>query len=87
MEFTVSKGPAQIEVKNLTGYNATGVQDYAESVGLLADVSQKQFSSTVSEGLVISQTPEAGTKVEKDSKITAYISKGPEEIPPKKVSC
>ena len=48
------------------------------SVGLLADVSQKQFSSTVSEGLVISQTPEAGTKVEKGSKITAFISKGPE---------
>ncbi len=86
LEFTVSKGPAQIEVKNLSGYYATGVQDYADSVGLLADVSQKQFSSTVSEGLVISQTPEAGTKVEKGSKITAYISKGPEVIPPKKVS-
>ena len=55
------------------------------SVGLLADVSQKQFSSTVPEGLVISQTPEAGTKVEKGSKITVFISKGPEAIPPKKV--
>ena len=85
LEFTVSKGPALIDVKNLTGYNATGVQDYADSVGLLADVSQKQFSSTVPEGLVISQQPEAGTKVEKGSKITAYISKGAEAIPPKKV--
>ena len=52
LEFTVSKGPALIEVKNLTGYNATGVQDYAESVGLSADVSQKQFSNTVPEGLL-----------------------------------
>ena len=85
LEFKVSKGPALIEVKNLSGYTATSVQDYAVSVGLSADVSQKQFSSTVPEGLVISQTPEAGTKVEKDSKITAFISKGPEVIPPKKV--
>jgi eukaryotic-like serine/threonine-protein kinase len=85
LEFKVSKGPAWIKLKNLTGYNATGVQEYADSEGLLADVSQKEFSSTVPEGLVISQTPEAGTSVEKDSKITAYISKGPEAIPPKKV--
>ena len=85
LEFKVSKGPALIEVKNLTGYIATGVQDYADSVGLVADVSQKQFSSTVQEGLVISQTPVAGTKVEKGSKITTFISKGPEAIPPKKV--
>ena len=34
---------------------------------------------------VISQDPEAGTKVEKGSKITAVISKGPEALPPKKV--
>ena len=85
LEFRVSKGPALIEVKDLTGYNATGVQEYAGSVGLFADVSQKQFSSTVPEGVVISQKPEAGTKLEKGSKITTYISKGPEAIPPKKV--
>ena len=85
LEFRVSKGPALIEVRDLTGYNATGVQEYADSVGLLADVSQKQFSSTVPEGVVISQKPEAGTKLEKGSKITTYISKGPEAIPPKKV--
>ncbi len=85
LEFKVSKGPALIEVKDLTGYDATGVQEYAGSVGLFADVSQKQFSSTVPEGVVISQKPEAGTKLEKGSKITTYISKGPEAIPPQKV--
>ena len=43
LEFTVSKGPAQIEVKNLTGYNATGVQDYAEFCWIIS----RCFSETV----------------------------------------
>ncbi len=86
LEFTISKGPAMIEVKDLYGYNASGVQAYAESEGLEADVSQEQFSDTVTKGLVISQTPAPGTAVKKGSKITVIISKGPEEIPPKTVT-
>ena len=86
LEFTVSKGPALIEVKDLKGYTVSAVQDYAESAGLLADVSQEQYSNDVAAGLVISQTPEAGTEVKKGSKITVIISQGPEQIPPKKVT-
>ncbi|WP_317978315.1 Stk1 family PASTA domain-containing Ser/Thr kinase [Niallia endozanthoxylica] len=86
LEFTISKGPAMIEVKDLSGTNASGVQAYAESEGLAADVSQEQFSDTVTKGLVISQTPAPGTAVKKGSKITVIISKGPEEIPPKTVT-
>lgn len=87
LEFTVSKGPALIKVRDLSGYNATGVQEYADSEGLLADVvSQKQYSDTVEKGLVISQEPAAGTSVAKGSKISVIISKGPEEIPPKTVT-
>ena len=36
-------------------------------------------------GSVISQDPEPGAKVEKGTKITVVISKGPEALPPKKV--
>jgi eukaryotic-like serine/threonine-protein kinase len=87
LEFKVSIGPALIEIRDLSGYNATGVQEYADSVGLIADVvSQKQYSDTVEKGLVISQHPAAGTSVKKGSKITVVISKGPEEIPPKTVT-
>ena len=39
----------------------------------------------IPEGSVISQDPEPGTKVEKGTKITVIISKGPEELPPKEV--
>ena len=37
------------------------------------------------QGSVISQDPEAGAEVEKGTKITVIISKGPEELPPKEV--
>ena len=87
LEFKVSIGPALIEIRDLSGYNATGVQEYADSVGLIADVvSQKQYSDTVDKGLVISQHPVAGINVKKGLKITVAISKGPEEIPPKTVT-
>ena len=48
LEFTVSNGPELINVKDLTGYSATGVQDYADDKGLIADVSQKQYHETYS---------------------------------------
>ncbi|WP_338452010.1 Stk1 family PASTA domain-containing Ser/Thr kinase [Niallia oryzisoli] len=86
LEFTISKGPSLIEVKDLTGNNASAVQTYAASEGLEVDVSQEEFSDTVAKGLVISQTPAPGTAVKKGSKITVIISKGPEEIPPKTVT-
>ncbi|MBB6443791.1 Stk1 family PASTA domain-containing Ser/Thr kinase [Bacillus benzoevorans] len=86
LEFTVSKGPALIEVKDLRDYNVKAVQDYASSAGLLVDVSQEEYNNDVPKGLVISQNPEPGTKVKKGSKITVIISNGPEQIPPAKVT-
>ncbi|WP_394233392.1 Stk1 family PASTA domain-containing Ser/Thr kinase [Niallia oryzisoli] len=86
LEFTISKGPGMIDVKDLTGYNAAGVQTYAGSEGLTADVSQEEYSDSVAKGLVISQTPAPGTAVKKGSEIKVIISKGPEEIPPKTVT-
>lgn len=85
LEFTVSKGPPLIEVKDLREYNIKAVQDYASSAGLLADVSQEEYNNDVPKGLVISQNPPPGTKVKKGSKITVIISNGPEQIPPEKV--
>ncbi|MCQ6274047.1 Stk1 family PASTA domain-containing Ser/Thr kinase [Bacillus sp. V3B] len=86
LEFTVSKGPALIEVKDLSGFNAAGVQEYADSVGLQADVAEKQYSKTVPKDTVMSQNPAAGTSVKKGSKIKVIISKGPQQLPPKTVT-
>lgn len=86
LEFTVSKGPALIEVKDLREYTVRAVEDYVKSTGLKVDLSQEEYNNDVPKGLVIKQTPEPGAKVEKGSKITVIISNGPEQIPPKKVT-
>lgn len=86
LEFKVSKGPALIELKDLSGYTASGVQDYADDVGLIADVSQEMHHDTIPKGIVISQEPRPGTELEKGSKITVITSMGPEKLPPKQVN-
>lgn len=85
LEFTVSKGPELIKLKDLTEYNAKGVQEYAESVKLEIDMTKEEYHDTIAKGLVISQDPKPGTELKKGSKVTVVLSKGKEEIPPKTV--
>jgi eukaryotic-like serine/threonine-protein kinase len=84
--FTVSKGPAPIVLKDLTGLNLKGVQDYAESTGLKIDTSKEEYHDTVEKGLVISQSQPAGTELGKNSSLSVTFSKGKEEIPPETVT-
>lgn len=85
IEFTISKGPEKITLKDLTEFNAKGVQEYAQSSGLTIDMSQEQYHDTIAQGLVISQNPAPGTELNKGDKVTVIMSKGKQEIPPKKV--
>lgn len=85
IEFTVSSGPAPIVLKDLTGLNLKGVQDYAESTGLKIDTSKEEYHDTVEKGLVISQSQPTGTELGKGSGLSVTFSKGKEEIPPKTV--
>lgn len=85
IEFTISKGPEKIILKDLTEFNAKGVQDYAQSSGLTIDMSQEQYHDTIAQGLVISQNPAPGTELNKGDKVTVIMSKGKQEIPPKTV--
>lgn len=85
IEFTVSKGPELFKLKDLSGYNAKGLEEYASSVGVFIDITKEEFHETVTEGLVISQNPKAGTELKKGDKVTVTISKGKEVILPKDV--
>lgn len=85
LEFTVSLGPELITLKDLSGHNAKGLADYAESTGLFINISKEEFHDTVTEGLVISQDPQPGTKLKKGDRVNVVISKGKEVIPPKDV--
>lgn len=85
LEFTVSKGPEKIILKDLTQYNEKAAQDYADSYGLIIDNSGRQYNDTIPAGMVISQSPSPNTEMDKGDKVVVVISKGKEEKPPKKV--
>ncbi|MDQ0215079.1 serine/threonine-protein kinase [Oikeobacillus pervagus] len=84
--FTVSMGPEKISLIDLTEYNEKSLKDYAASSGLTISILRKEYSDTVSEGLVISQDPAPGTKLQQGDKVNVVLSLGKEEIPPKTVS-
>lgn len=79
LEFTVSSGPKPIIVKNLSGYNQKGLDEYAGSAGLKINIEREDYHDTVEAGLVISQKPAVGTEVKRGSTITVVISKGKQE--------
>ncbi len=74
--FTVSLGEAGIELEDLKDYSLKGVQTYIDRHNLNLFV-KEDFSDTIPEGRVISQSPEPGKQVYSNENITVIISKGP----------
>lgn len=70
---------AEVVVPNVVGQTAEQAKAMLEDKKLRVQISQN-YSSDVQEGIVISQTPEAGTNVKEDRMITIYVSKGAEKI-------
>ncbi len=83
--FTVSLGGEQISLKDLSGYNQKGLENYEESTGLYVGITKEEHSDSVEKGLVISQHPAPGTKLSKGDRVKVILSKGPKQIPPKEV--
>ncbi|MBO0585829.1 Stk1 family PASTA domain-containing Ser/Thr kinase [Sporosarcina sp. E16_8] len=80
--FTVSKGLEMKILDNLIGYDEGRLDDYEKSSGFQINI-RKEYSSTVSEGRVISQTPNGKTEIEKGGKVEVVVSKGPAKKPDK----
>jgi eukaryotic-like serine/threonine-protein kinase len=74
----VSRG--KVTVPNVTGQSEQAAGATLRRAGLDA-VPSLQASSTVASGLVISQTPAAGTRVEKGSRVGVIVSGGPASAP------
>ncbi|MFL6073747.1 MAG: Stk1 family PASTA domain-containing Ser/Thr kinase [Mycobacteriales bacterium] len=77
--LTVSKGPAPVEVPDVTG------QDINDAAAALADkgltVSRTdRYDDTAPVGAVLSQNPPAGAKAHRGDKITLTVSKGQQPI-------
>lgn len=71
----VSKGSKDGVVPNVVGMNRDGVQEYLEGYGYFLGT-VKTVTDTAKAGTVIEQDPQAGTKLDKESKINIVISDG-----------
>lgn len=79
VNLVVSKADDRVEVPDLLNRSTEKVKSLLKSAGLSYEMSSEEYSDDVSEGLVISQSPKSGTKVEAGSTVSVVISKGPEK--------
>lgn len=83
VEISVGSGPATVEAPNLV-YESEAPAQLAEADLELGSVSYSP-SNTVAAGVVISQTPAAGTEVEEGTSVDIVVSTGPEPVQPQSV--
>ncbi len=79
VNLVVSKADDRVEVPDLLNRSEEKVKSLLKSSGLTYEKSSEEYSNDVSEGLVISQSPKAGTKVEEGTSVRVVLSKGPEK--------
>jgi serine/threonine-protein kinase len=82
VDLVVSKGPRPITVKDWTGEEADRAEQALEDKGLVVERASSEYSDTVPEGDVISQSPASGTLF-RGQTVTITVSQGPElvEVP------
>lgn len=74
----VSKGPQQIRLGDFSGWTENSVTNYLNDKKLTVNI-KKEHSDTAEKGLVISQSPKAGTLLKEGSKVTVVVSEGKKE--------
>ena len=78
--ITVSGGPRQVEVPPLVGQTQEEAESILEDARLQLGEVTEEPSDEVEEGLVISQSPEAGQQVDARSSVDIVVSAGPESV-------
>ncbi len=73
--LTVSAGTTTVDVPNVVGYSLSAANKAIMDVDLKVDIKQ-EYSDTVEEGYVISQSPEGNTKAPEESTVTIVVSQG-----------
>ena len=78
--LTVSSGPAQVGVPQVTGLTLKSAEGRLTKAGLKVGDQRTQNSDTVDSGRVISVSPQEGTKVDKGSSVTLVVSSGKAQV-------
>ena len=74
--YWVSSGKPQVSVPDLSNLTQTAAETAIAGAGLKLGAVTQQTSTTVTAGLVISQSPTAGQKVDKGSTVSLVVSTG-----------
>ncbi|WP_294187089.1 Stk1 family PASTA domain-containing Ser/Thr kinase [uncultured Clostridium sp.] len=74
----VSAGEEQIEMPDLRTYERTNIEKKLKAENLNNYEITEEYSDEVEKGYLIKQSPDAGTKVSKNTEIKIIVSKGPE---------
>lgn len=80
IEVTVCEGAKPITVPDVVGLDRASAKTALQDDGLLAADGTYEYNDSVEAGNVIRTEPEAGTEVERKSKVTLIISRGKEKI-------
>lgn len=80
VRVTVSKGPELIAVPDVVNETSEEASFILGQASLEIGEIQREFSDTVPQGTVISQSPRAGKKVSKNTEVNLVVSKGEEII-------
>lgn len=80
INLTISKGTQEISVPDLAGMTADEAKKALTANGLKYSAGTAEYSDTVEKDHVIRQDVAAGTKVEKDTVVTYFLSLGSEGI-------
>lgn len=82
VDLVLSRGPRPVQIKDWAGKDADRVADRLTKRGLEVDYADEEFSDSVPEGAIISNSPASGQLFRGDT-ITFTVSKGPDlvEVP------
>ena len=78
INLAVSQGTEQVTVPDLTDMTADEARAALQQVGLKYEAGAAEHSDKIKENHVVRQSPKAGEKVAKNSKVTYYLSAGEE---------
>ena len=80
--LSVSKGPKQTQVPDVTNQDEASAKATLQSAGFKVAVVNQDVTDPALEGIVLSQSPNGGTKAAQGSTVTITVGRLPKEPPP-----
>jgi serine/threonine-protein kinase len=80
VKVVISKGSESVQVPNVVGMTENEAVSALEKANLQVAEIKREYNDSYSSGVVYNASPSAGSAVDKNSKVTLYVSKGKETV-------